>query len=137
MTRTMRSHELHVFAWLSASELQPHIDRSISYSRECGYSQSTVRVYRNAIAHFAHWMTANKMPLRRLNEQLIERFLSEHLPACRCGALRQRWPHTMRAALKVLLRFLRSERLLGTACPIEPPSITQELRSFAHYQGFP
>src|ERR1700676_4014957 len=134
MTRTMRSHELHVPAWLSTSELQPHIDRFISYIRECGYSQSTVRVYRNAIAHFAHWMTANEMPFRRLNEELIERFLSQHLPACHCGSLRQRWPHTMRAALKVLVRFLRRERLLGAARPIDPPSITQELKSFGHYQ---
>jgi hypothetical protein len=79
-------------------------------------------------------MTANKMPLRRFNEELIERFLSQHLPACRCGSLRQRWPHTVRAALKILLRFLRRERLLGTARPIDPPSVTLELQSFGHYQ---
>jgi hypothetical protein len=69
MTRTMRSHELHVPAWLSASELQPHIDGFISYIRECGYSQSTLRVYRNAIAHFAYWMTANKITLRKCRLQ--------------------------------------------------------------------
>lgn len=54
MTRTMRSHELHVPAWLSTSELQPYIDGFTSYIRECGYSHSTLRVYRKAIAHFAH-----------------------------------------------------------------------------------
>jgi integrase/recombinase XerD len=134
MIRTMRSHELHVPAWLNASELQPYIDGFISYIGECGYSQSTVRVYRNAIAHFAHWMTANKMPLRRLNEELIERFFSQHLPTCRCGSLRQRSLHTMRAALKVLLRFLRREQLLGPARSVDPPSIAQELQTFAHYQ---
>ena len=56
MTRTMRSHELHVSAWLSASELQPHIDRFIGYSRECGYSQSTVRVEHTGVA-FQHAMS--------------------------------------------------------------------------------
>jgi len=131
MSRMMRSHEVHIPAWFGASELQPHVDAFVDYIQESGYSRSTLHVYRNSVAHFAHWMTGHKVALNSLDEVLIQRFLLEHLPECRCGPLRQRWLCSVRAALKVLLRFLRSEGLIEPARPTDPPAISEELHDFA------
>lgn len=134
MSCTMRSHELHVPAWFNASELRPHAEGFVRYVLGRGYSKGTLHIYRNAVAHFAHWMTVHRVKLSKLDEVLIARFLSQHLPECRCGPLRQRSPHSVRAALKVLLRFLRGEGLIGPPRSLDPPAITQELNAFADYQ---
>ena len=121
MFRTMRSHELHIPAWFSASELQPHADRLIRYMLQSEYSKGTLHAYRNAIAHFAHWMTKHEVALSKLDEVSSGRFLSQHLAECHCGALRQRSLYTVRAALKLLMRFLRSEGVVGPAQSTDPP----------------
>jgi integrase len=42
--------------------------------------------------------------------------------------------YSVRAALKVLLRFLRSKGLIEPARPTDPPAIAEELQDFADYQ---
>lgn len=134
MSRRLLSHEIHVHTWLGASELSAHWEGYAQHLLDQGYRKSTVLPYRAAVAHFAHWMTVRKVPLRDLNEARVEQFLLRHLPACRCGALRQRWPHTVRASLRALLRYLRIREVIEAARPIDPPAVTQELRAFAHFQ---
>jgi integrase/recombinase XerD len=134
MPRTIRSHEVHIPTWLGASELQPHVDGLVRYIKDSGYSHSTLHVYRNSVAHFARWMTGCNVALGRLDESHVRRFLSEHLPTCRCGPLRQRWPHSVRAALKVLLRFLRSKNLIELERSTDPAAVASELQAFAEYQ---
>jgi site-specific recombinase XerD len=134
MSRRLLSHEIHVPTWLGASELSMHSEGYVQHLLDQGYRKSTVYPYRAAVAHFAHWMTVRKVRLCDLNEVQIEHFLRRHLPVCRCGALRQRWPHTVRAALRALLRFLRSQGVIDAARSTDPPAITQELQAFAHYQ---
>jgi site-specific recombinase XerD len=79
-------------------------------------------------------MTTHKIRVGELNEPLIGRFLTKHIPACRCGELRQRWPYTVRAALRALLRFLRSQGVIDATYSTDPPAIVRELQAFAHYQ---
>src|SRR5688572_2755509 len=134
MSRCLRPHELHIPRWIGSSELQPHIDGFVRYALEQGYSKATLHPYRNAAAHFARWMTVHRIALSRLDEALIRRFISHHLPVCRCGPLRQRTSHTVRAGLKLLLRFLRREGVVQAARPIDPPAVAQELNAFAYYQ---
>lgn len=134
MSRSLRPHELHIPAWLGPSELQPHVDGFVRYVRERGYAKLTLHQYRAAVAHFAHWITRCRTPLASIDEVVMRRFLTEHLPRCHCGPLRQRSPQTVRAALKLLLRFLRSEGLIGPERSMDPPAITQELSAFSRYQ---
>jgi len=79
-------------------------------------------------------MTVRKARLRDLDEAQVERFLWRHLPVCRCGALRQRWLYGVRAALRSLLRYLRSRGVIDAARPLDPPAVTRELQAFAHFQ---
>jgi integrase/recombinase XerD len=134
MSRRLLSHEIHVHTWLGASELSAHWAGYVQHLLDEGYRRSTVLPYRAAIAHFAHWMTVRRLRLRDLCEAQVERFLQQHLPVCRCGELQQRWPHTVRAALRALLRYLRSQAVIEAARPTDPPAVTQELQAFAHYQ---
>jgi integrase/recombinase XerD len=134
MSRRLLPHEVHVQSWIHASELRAHVDGFVRHLFDQGYRKSTILPYRASVAHFAHWMTIRKIQVRELNEAVIGRFLAKHLPVCHCGALRQRWPHTVRAALKALLRFLRAQRVIGPACSIDPPAVVKELQAFAHYQ---
>jgi integrase/recombinase XerD len=134
MSRRLLSHELHVHTWLSASELSPHWAGYVQHLLDHGYRRSTVLPYRAAVAHFAHWMAVRKLRLRGLTEGQVETFLWRHLPVCRCGALRQRWPFTVRAALRALLRYLRSQGLIKVARPRDPPALNRELLAFARYQ---
>jgi len=134
MSHSIRSHEVHVPAWIAASKLQVHADGFIRHLLAQGYSRETVFAYRAAVAHFAHWITVRKIALRQLDERVITRFCTQHLPVCRCGPLRQRTPYTVRAALRALLRFLRSVGSVGSERSMDPPAITRELQTFAHYQ---
>jgi integrase/recombinase XerD len=134
MSRRLLSHEIHVHAWLGASELSAHWAGYVRDLLDQGYRKSTVLPYRAAVAHFGHWMTVHSVRLRDLNEAQVERFLQRHLPVCRCGALRQRWPHTVRAALRALLRYLRIRDVIEPARPTDPPAVTRELQAFAHFQ---
>ena len=134
MSRRLLPHEVHVQSWIHASALRAHVDGFVRHLLDQGYRKSTIFPYRASVAHFAHWMTIRKIQVRELNEAVIERFLAKHLRVCHCGALRQRWPHTVRAALRALLRFLRAQRVIGPACSIDPPAVVKELQAFAHYQ---
>jgi len=134
MTRTIRSHEQHVPTWFGSSELHAYVDRFCRYMLQCGYSKETFHKYRNAVAHFARWMTDCDIGLSGLDDVVVDRFLRQHLPVCHCGPLRQRSLYTVRAALKVLLRFLRAEGVVGPANSTDPPAVAEELRSFALYQ---
>lgn len=71
MSRMMRSHELHIPKWLGASELRTHAEQLTQYILGCGYSKGTLRMYRNAAAHFAHWMTVHRVPLSKVDEVLV------------------------------------------------------------------
>jgi site-specific recombinase XerD len=134
MSRSLRPHELHIPAWLGPSELQPYIDGWVHFICQQGYSKYTLHMYRNAVAHFAHWMTVRRITVSVLDETLIKRFICQHLPKCRCGPLCQRQPHVIRAALKILLRYLRGQGVVRAARCEDPESISEELRAFGDYQ---
>jgi site-specific recombinase XerD len=75
MSRRLLSHEIHVHAWLGASELSVHWAGYVRHLLDQGYRKSTVLPYRAAVAHFGHWMTVHSVRLRNLNEAQVERFL--------------------------------------------------------------
>src|SRR6185437_328920 len=61
MSRRLLPHEVHVPAWIGASELQAHAEGFIRHLFDQGYRKSTILPYRAAVAHFAHWTTLHKI----------------------------------------------------------------------------
>ena len=59
--------------------------------RAGGYSAGSRDAHLRAVSHLVEWLTQRGLGLAELDEQLLRRFV-RHLPACRCGARRQRGP---------------------------------------------
>jgi len=62
--------------------MQAHADGFVQHLFDQGYRKSTILPYRAAIAHFAHWTTVHKIRVCELNEAVIGRLLTQHLPVC-------------------------------------------------------
>jgi len=89
---------------LAASRLRASVVSPFAqayWDRLCaqGYARSTVRLYLNCLAHFAHWATRQRFELAAL-EHHVNRFVEQHLPRCRCIAPVQRTPQSVRSALE-------------------------------------
>jgi integrase/recombinase XerD len=120
-----------VLRWLRQSILEPHISLYLTYLLDRRYAQRTQPSYLCAVAHFAHWLTLGKTPLSELEEQTVARFLSEHLPHCRCPDPVLRSAHEIRAALRHLLTVLRVHRVIRQHQNEDP--LSGELAGFDRY----
>lgn len=119
--------------WLSVSVLGPSADAYVGYLRQHGYCFGSTRAYLHAVGHFARWLTQQRIPLDRIDEALVRRFLTRHLPVCRCPRPCKRGAHEVRAALKHLLRVLRHQgRIAGPSTTI-PATLREELDRFEAY----
>ena len=78
--------------WPSASVLRPSEASYDAYLQRHGYSPAITRAYRHAVGHFAHWLTEEHLALRGLDESVVRRFVTTHLPACRCPGHGRRRP---------------------------------------------
>ncbi len=85
------------------------------------------RRYLASVVHFGQWLSDESLAASHVDEGVIGRFLSEHLPRCTC---RRPMPLRMievRAALNLLLRLLRTRGVVAN--PIKD-EITCELGRF-------
>ncbi len=119
--------------WLSASVLSPSAASSVASLERHGYSAPIATAYLHAVGHFAYWLTEEHLTLRRLDESVVRRFLTTHLPTCRCPGRCQRTVVGVQAALGHLLDVLRAdgripERRVGLS-----PAIHDELKRFTSH----
>jgi integrase/recombinase XerD len=119
--------------WLRGSVLIPFADVYINYLTHNGYSDQCIRTYTHSVAHFAYWMKKENLPLGRVNEKLVDRFLSVHLPVCDCSRRCRRSLFGVRASLKHLLKVLRAGENIPPFTPTTPPSVTDELACYEAY----
>jgi site-specific recombinase XerD len=115
--------------WLEGSILQPYVSRYGTHLRRGRYAPSTQRVYLCCVAHFAHWLTAERCSLSAIGKAMVARFLSEHLPVCCCSYPVRRLRHELRAALALLLEVLRADGV-GAQDPASDTAVAQELVRF-------
>jgi integrase/recombinase XerD len=120
--------------WLEQSVLSSHVSAYASYLSEHGYSANTVGFYLHCLAHFSHWLAKMKIGLRQINEVLVQRFITVHLPACNCaGRCRKKQDATVSAALRHLLRVLRLKRCIPPRVGSVPSAVQAELDRFDIY----
>jgi len=72
--------------WLAASVLSQSADSFVAYLQEHQFEAATVQVYLHVAGHFGRWLTEQHLPLSAIDELLVDRFVVEHLPECRCPA---------------------------------------------------
>src|SRR5215203_4313000 len=114
-------------AWLSTSVLGPSGAACDAYLHRHEYSTSITRAYLHAIGHFAHWLTAEQWTLRQVDESLVHRFVTTHLPECRCPGRCPRTAVVVQAALGHLLDVLRADGRIPARRVGVSPAIHDEL----------
>ena len=109
-------------AALTGSVLGPYVAQYCGYLRDRRYAAQTRHIYLGCIAHFAHWLAAERFGPEGADEHAGRRFIGGHLPHCDCPPPVRRKPHEIRAALSHLHRVLRAcgalPALPGCAGPI-------------------
>jgi hypothetical protein len=78
--------------------------------RSRGYATSTIGVYRRIVAHFAGWLSKQRVRPRDIRSPHIDSFLRKHLPRCHCAPPVVRNFLACRGALHCFLSFLRRGR---------------------------
>ena len=126
-------------AWLSNSALAPFVPDYRRFLIEQRYAAQTARVYLCCVAHFARWMRRRRrLAVCDLSENVVRRFLDEHLPRCTCPPPVQRCRHQVRAALRLLLAMLDNVGVLAKHSHA-PGAVENELRRLdehmKHAQG--
>ena len=120
-------------AWLRDSDLAPFVPAYVGRLVDRHYAVNTVRMYVYGVAHFAHWTRRHRVDLRHLADEVVQRFLDEHLPHCTCPPPVQRCRHQVRAALRQLLITLVDAGVLISSR--QPDAIEDQLDHFdAHMQ---
>jgi hypothetical protein len=76
-------------------------------------------------------MTKRRIPLPSIDELLVHRFVTEHLPACKCSSPCQRNLSGVRPALAHLLYVLRGEGRISEPQTLVPQTIQDELDRFS------
>jgi site-specific recombinase XerD len=116
--------------WLRSSVLSQSADAYVGYLQDHRYCPATVRAYLHSVEHFAHWMTKRRVLLRSIDELLVRRFVTEHLPVCNCSGPCQRNVSAVRPALAHLLQVLRGEGRIWELQGLVPQTIQDELDRF-------
>lgn len=120
-------------AWLRDSDLAPFVPAYVRRLVDRHYATNTVRMYVYGVAHFARWTRRCRVDVRDLGDDVVQRFVDEHLPRCTCPSPVQRCRHQVRAALRQLLITLVDAGVL-TSCR-RPDAIEDQLERFdAHMQ---
>jgi site-specific recombinase XerD len=120
-------------AWLRDSDLAPFLPTYIRRLVDRHYATTTVRMYVYGVAHFARWTRRCRVDVRDLCDEVVQRFVDEHLPRCTCPSPVQRCRHQVRAALRQLLITLVDAGVLISR--YRPDAIEDQLERFdAHMQ---
>ena len=85
--------------------------------REIGYAVRSLHQHLARAEHFSHWMKARSLRVSAINEAVVERFLNDHLPRCRCPKPAPKSKMHYRSCLRLLLSFLRQHRGLRSKPP--------------------
>jgi len=114
--------------WFAMAAMETHADAYVLYLTERGYARETVECYFRSVAHFVHWNSRRGVALSKIDEAIINQFLDEHLPHCRCAARCRRTRVDVRAALKQFFAMLGQTHL--RQIPDIPTAIAKELDDF-------
>jgi integrase/recombinase XerD len=116
--------------WFEKSVLGPSADCYVGYLRRHGYCAGTVQAHVSSVGHFSYWLTNRRIQLSRVDEALVQQFVTKHLPNCDCPGRWQRCVIETRAALQHLLTVLRTQERIPAAPPQRSLSIQSELNRY-------
>ena len=118
--------------WLVKGPLALHIDAYKQYLTDRGYAAATFAGYLCSVAHFAQWIQAQRLRVRRIDEAVVAEFLDDHLPRCRCTGAVRRDRGDLSAAMGHLLVVLRAQGVITLPAARRTP-VDDELRRYDEY----
>jgi integrase/recombinase XerD len=90
---------------LQSSKFKSLLDKYAEYLFSKKYSKGSIGHYQRAAEHFFYWLESKKLTLPlRIDEPLIQKFLNQHIPVCKCPMPAPRDRDDLRAALRLLIR---------------------------------
>jgi site-specific recombinase XerD len=113
--------------------LEPVVGAYAGYLRRRGYASITIENYLQCMAHFGRWLTAQHIELHHVDETVLHRFLTVHLPVCHCCKPSPHTPANLRRALRHLLRMLSSEGIVPPRSTLVSRFVSEELHRFDAY----
>ncbi len=97
---------------------------------ERGHTLHTTQSYVQIAEHFSQWIRKQRIRASDIDEETLERFLSKHLPHCRCAKPAATHAKNCRAALNRLLGFLRQQQLVREKPPTRPAAFDTLLQQY-------
>ncbi len=116
--------------WFANTIIDRHADAYVQYLASRGYAAATITGYFRSVAHFAHWFARQRACVADLGEELIDRFLDQHLPHCRCASRCWRARTEVRPALRHFLEMLRAKGVCPKRTSAVPDTIAAEFEDF-------
>jgi site-specific recombinase XerD len=116
-------HSARVRHRMAASELGIIIHRFVLDLHARGHALGSIQSYAQIAEHFSRWLAQQHFSLRQIDDTVVERFLREHLPHCRCSKPAPTHARNCRAALGRLLIFLRAQGLIPDHKPVRPSPV--------------
>jgi site-specific recombinase XerD len=120
-------------SWLRDSVLAPYVTGYWQHLVRRGYADHTVTMYLYSVAHFARWMRRSRVAVCDLTDDVVRRFITEHLPHCTCPPPVRRHARTVRAALRHLLVSLNEAKVLHNDNVAS--TVDDELRRFDEHMN--
>jgi integrase/recombinase XerD len=107
-----------------AAVLGPYMGRYQEHLATGRYSKTPSMGYYACTAHFGRWLALEGLKPEDVDDALVRRFLTEHLPQCSCERTVYKRVVEHRAALGHLVAVLRAE---GVVAAPPPDEVAQEL----------
>jgi site-specific recombinase XerD len=115
--------------WLTASPVSNFVPSYINRLHTDGYGERTIHLYLTGLAHFSYWGKVERVNLSEPSAEVIKRFLTGHLPHCKCPPPCYPSVGNASAALQLLLKVATPPRTPPKALnPVE-----LEIKHFADY----
>ena len=87
MNSTTRRLSRNSTDWLLNSQLAPYVGAFTHHFNEGRYASRTVHGHLACIAHFALWMSECRLDIHGVDEDVVQRFLDDHLPRAQVAGL--------------------------------------------------
>ena len=91
-------------ARLRANTLGAWLEAYVAYLDARGHAPGTIQKYAQAVEHFGAWLTSEQLAIEDVSQAMINSFLHDHLPLCRCPTPAPTCLRQVRSALAHLLR---------------------------------
>lgn len=119
--------------WVRSSVLGPIVETYAEYLTHHGYAACTIGDYLRCVTHFARWVSKQRVELHGIDEGVVRRFITTHLPVCRCPSPCPRTPANNRPGLRHLVRVLRLKNCIPPRSALVPEAVQEELEHFESY----